>query len=215
MAATIGVGNAILTDSALSFLGLGFPPDVPTWVGCCTTRRTTSSPRRTGRSYPVRSSSSPCCRSTTSGTVCATHSIRDVAHERGGNRASGIVVRQIGMVIDTFVVARVDVDAHVRQLGHGMQHRVAGSFSNRVRLAQRELAISHDLRISHDIVAQPARPSGRRSCAPSRGARRAATTARASPGTRASPRAWSTRAPSASASGGNGRSAVPLLRALA
>ncbi len=34
MAATIGVGNAILTDSALSFLGLGFPPDVPTWVGC-------------------------------------------------------------------------------------------------------------------------------------------------------------------------------------
>ncbi|MBI3522579.1 MAG: ABC transporter permease [Chloroflexi bacterium] len=31
VAATIGVGNAILTESTLSFLGLGFPPDVPTW----------------------------------------------------------------------------------------------------------------------------------------------------------------------------------------
>ncbi len=31
VAATIGVGGAILTESTLSFLGLGFPPDVPTW----------------------------------------------------------------------------------------------------------------------------------------------------------------------------------------
>jgi len=31
VAATIGIGNAILTESTLSFLGLGFPPDVPTW----------------------------------------------------------------------------------------------------------------------------------------------------------------------------------------
>jgi peptide/nickel transport system permease protein len=31
VAATIGVGLAILTESTLSFLGLGFPPDVPTW----------------------------------------------------------------------------------------------------------------------------------------------------------------------------------------
>jgi peptide/nickel transport system permease protein len=29
--ATLAVGNAILTESTLSFLGLGFPPDVPTW----------------------------------------------------------------------------------------------------------------------------------------------------------------------------------------
>jgi peptide/nickel transport system permease protein len=29
--ATIGVGDAILTESTLSFLGLGFPPDSPTW----------------------------------------------------------------------------------------------------------------------------------------------------------------------------------------
>ncbi len=31
VAATVGVGGAILTESSLSFLGLGFPPDVPTW----------------------------------------------------------------------------------------------------------------------------------------------------------------------------------------
>jgi peptide/nickel transport system permease protein len=31
VAATLGVGNAILTESTLSFLGIGFPPDVPTW----------------------------------------------------------------------------------------------------------------------------------------------------------------------------------------
>jgi len=31
VAATIGVGGAILTESTLSFLGLGFPPDIPTW----------------------------------------------------------------------------------------------------------------------------------------------------------------------------------------
>jgi peptide/nickel transport system permease protein len=31
IAATLAVGNAIITESTLSFLGLGFPPDVPTW----------------------------------------------------------------------------------------------------------------------------------------------------------------------------------------
>jgi peptide/nickel transport system permease protein len=31
VAATVGIGQAILTESTLSFLGLGFPPDVPTW----------------------------------------------------------------------------------------------------------------------------------------------------------------------------------------
>jgi peptide/nickel transport system permease protein len=31
VAATIGVGGAIITESALSFLGLGFPPDTPSW----------------------------------------------------------------------------------------------------------------------------------------------------------------------------------------
>lgn len=31
IAATLAVGNGIITESTLSFLGLGFPPDVPTW----------------------------------------------------------------------------------------------------------------------------------------------------------------------------------------
>jgi peptide/nickel transport system permease protein len=31
VAATLGVGNAIITESTLSFLGVGFPPDTPTW----------------------------------------------------------------------------------------------------------------------------------------------------------------------------------------
>jgi peptide/nickel transport system permease protein len=31
VAATLAVGNGIITESTLSFLGLGFPPDVPTW----------------------------------------------------------------------------------------------------------------------------------------------------------------------------------------
>ena len=31
VAATLAVGAAIITESTLSFLGLGFPPDVPTW----------------------------------------------------------------------------------------------------------------------------------------------------------------------------------------
>ncbi|WP_417247980.1 ABC transporter permease [Celeribacter sp.] len=31
VSATLGIANAIITESALSFLGLGFPPDYPTW----------------------------------------------------------------------------------------------------------------------------------------------------------------------------------------
>jgi peptide/nickel transport system permease protein len=31
VAATLAVGAAIITESTLSFLGLGFPPDFPTW----------------------------------------------------------------------------------------------------------------------------------------------------------------------------------------
>jgi len=31
VAATFSIAAAILTESALSFLGLGFPPDFPTW----------------------------------------------------------------------------------------------------------------------------------------------------------------------------------------
>jgi peptide/nickel transport system permease protein len=31
VAATFTIASAIITESALSFLGLGFPPDFPTW----------------------------------------------------------------------------------------------------------------------------------------------------------------------------------------
>ncbi len=31
LSATITIGNAIITESTLSFLGLGFPPDIPPW----------------------------------------------------------------------------------------------------------------------------------------------------------------------------------------
>lgn len=31
VSATLGVANAIITESTLSFLGLGFSPDFPTW----------------------------------------------------------------------------------------------------------------------------------------------------------------------------------------
>jgi peptide/nickel transport system permease protein len=31
VAATLGIGSAILAESSISFLGLGFPPDMPTW----------------------------------------------------------------------------------------------------------------------------------------------------------------------------------------
>ena len=31
VSATLGIANGIITESALSFLGLGFPPDFPTW----------------------------------------------------------------------------------------------------------------------------------------------------------------------------------------
>src|SRR5262249_1785869 len=31
VAATLEVGNAIITESTISFLGVGFPPDTPTW----------------------------------------------------------------------------------------------------------------------------------------------------------------------------------------
>jgi peptide/nickel transport system permease protein len=31
VASTLGIGSAIITESSLSFLGLGFPPDEPTW----------------------------------------------------------------------------------------------------------------------------------------------------------------------------------------
>jgi peptide/nickel transport system permease protein len=36
--ATISLGYAIITEASLSFLGVGVPPDVPTWVACWQSR---------------------------------------------------------------------------------------------------------------------------------------------------------------------------------
>ena len=40
VSATLGIANAIITESALSFLGLGFPPTSRPGAGCCSTART-------------------------------------------------------------------------------------------------------------------------------------------------------------------------------
>ena len=40
VAATLGVGASIITESALSFLGLGFTSDVPTWGAMLNEART-------------------------------------------------------------------------------------------------------------------------------------------------------------------------------
>jgi len=43
VAATLGVAGAILTESALSFLGIGVQPPTPSWGNILTSGRTTSS----------------------------------------------------------------------------------------------------------------------------------------------------------------------------
>ena len=76
VAGTIDVAAAIIAESTLSFLGLGFPPDIPTWGRILYDARSTSTSRRTGRCSRARRSSSRCCASTSSATACATRSIR-------------------------------------------------------------------------------------------------------------------------------------------
>ena len=76
IAGTIDVAAAIIAESTLSFLGLGFPPDTPTWGGCCMTPRTTSTSPRTGRCFRAARSSSRWSPSISSATGCATRSMR-------------------------------------------------------------------------------------------------------------------------------------------
>ena len=57
VAASLDVAAAILQESTLSFLGLGFPPDIPTWGRILSTPRTTWTLPPTGRSSPARRSS--------------------------------------------------------------------------------------------------------------------------------------------------------------
>mgnify|MGYP003693564257 CR=1 FL=1 len=52
VAGTVDVAVAIILESTLSFLGLGFPPDIPTWGRiCCSTPRITSTSPRIGRLF--------------------------------------------------------------------------------------------------------------------------------------------------------------------
>ena len=77
VAGTIEVANAIIAESTLSFLGVGFPPDVPSWGRMLFDAKDNLRHRAAlGAVSRLGASSSPCCRSTSSATGCATRSIR-------------------------------------------------------------------------------------------------------------------------------------------
>jgi peptide/nickel transport system permease protein len=75
---------AILLEAILSFLGVGLPPDIPTWATSWPRGACSSSPIRTTSSSPASSSPSRSSPSTCWETVCATPSIREwrSAYER-------------------------------------------------------------------------------------------------------------------------------------
>ena len=77
VAGTIDVAAAIIAESTLSFLGLGFPPDIPTWGRILFDAKEYLDIAPHWALFPGhRRSSSPCCASTSSATACATRSIR-------------------------------------------------------------------------------------------------------------------------------------------
>ena len=63
VSATLGIANAIITESALSFLGLGFPSDFPTWGRLLfdATDWLTQNPERVIWPRQMAISASPCC----------------------------------------------------------------------------------------------------------------------------------------------------------
>ena len=76
-----GVGDVILLEAGLSFLGLGVQPPTPSWGGMILDAESrTWSPRPGPASFPDSPSSSPCCPPTCSATPCATPSIPE-AHD--------------------------------------------------------------------------------------------------------------------------------------
>jgi peptide/nickel transport system permease protein len=60
VAGTIDVAAAIIAESTLSFLGLGFPPDIPTWGRILYDGRDYMDIACTGRCSRAWPSSSPC-----------------------------------------------------------------------------------------------------------------------------------------------------------
>ena len=77
VAGTIDVAAAIIAESTLSFLGLGFPPDIPTWGRLLFDAKDYLDIAAALGAVSGRArSSSPCCPSISSATGCATRSIR-------------------------------------------------------------------------------------------------------------------------------------------
>ena len=76
VAGTIEVANAIIAESTLSFLGLGFPPDVPSWGRMLFDAKDNLDIAPHWALFPGWRSSSRCCRSTSSATGCAMRSTR-------------------------------------------------------------------------------------------------------------------------------------------
>ena len=86
VAGTIDVAAAIIIESSLSFLGLGFPPDIPTWGRILFDAKDNLDFAPHWAIFPARRSSSPCCPSTTSVTGCAMPSIRERCSALGDQR---------------------------------------------------------------------------------------------------------------------------------
>ncbi len=80
VAATLGVGDVILLEAGLSFLGLGVQPPTPSWGGMILDGEPYSPLRPGPASFPASPSSSPSCPPTCWATPSATPSTRE-AHD--------------------------------------------------------------------------------------------------------------------------------------
>ena len=92
--ASIWVGNAIVIEAALSYLGLGTPPPTPTWGACWRWR--VAATWRTRRGWPWRQerpSASRSSRSTCWETPCATSSTRACGTAKGAKAVAPTVRR--------------------------------------------------------------------------------------------------------------------------
>ena len=71
-----------------------------------------------------------------------------------------IVVRQLGVVVDPAVLARIDVHGDGGQLRDGMEHVVSGTLGDLVCLTQAQVGVGDDQRFGMDRVSDPARAHG-------------------------------------------------------
>jgi len=84
VSATLGVAAAILTESALSYLGLGVQAPFHRGATCCSARRSTSSRRPCSPCTRASRSRSSYSRSTSSATACVTRWIPAAVASIGG-----------------------------------------------------------------------------------------------------------------------------------